>query len=283
MKKQSGHFRIWKDSIGKNILNVKVLSFSHRDKNKNIYLKCQCICGKEFTRSFSALNKKLTKNSCGCLNNEIYSDAGKRNKKYFINHDKLIDNSKISYISGLLGSDGHYCKNRERLELCLQYKDLQILKNIANYLEFTGQIYKNIEKNRAKLSIEDKFLCKFFETRGVVRNKSYIYSPPEIYNNCPHYWRGMIDGDGCIHINKNNRILLSLCGTTSTVEKFKSFCNTIVNTKNKIYKYPNKNLYGFNISGKKAHMILQKIYENKEEMYIDRKFKKFNSFRRYLN
>lgn len=153
MKQQTGYFKKWQESIGNKIHNVEFLSFSHKDNNKNIHLKCKCICGNIFTRSFSLLNRITSNNSCGCLNSLIYSEAGKTNRKFYVNNDKLIDNNETSYISGLLGSDGHYNKAKNSIELTLQYQDCKILEEISNYVEYSGKIYEN--KN--KLFLERKY------------------------------------------------------------------------------------------------------------------------------
>lgn len=278
MKNQTGYFKTWKDSIGNKIFNIEFIDFSHRDINKNIHLKCKCICGNIFTRPFSLLNKKTSNNSCGCLSSLIYSNAGKTNRKFYVNNDKLIDNNETSYISGLLGSDGHYNKTKNSIELTLQYQDYKILEEISNYVEYSGKIFKNKDRNITRLVISDPSFCIFFKNRGIIPNKSKIYKVPDIYKNNSNYWRGMIDGDGCIHITKDNRLLLSLCGTYDVVYNFKLFCNSIVETNNKIIEHKDKDLFSFNISGEKAIKVLTLIYKDKNKLFLERKYNKYKRF-----
>jgi len=278
MKNQTGYYKTWKDSINNIINNITIESFAFKDNNKNIHLNCKCICGNTFIRAFSALNKKTSNNSCGCLNSSIYSEAGKTNRKFYVNNGKLFDNNETSYIGGLLGSDGHYNKTKNSIELTLQDQDYKILEEISNYVEYSGKISKNKNRNITRLVISDPSFCIFFKNRGIIPNKSKIYKVPDIYKNNSNYWRGMIDGDGCIHITKDNRLLLSLCGTYDVVYNFKLFCNSIVETKNKIIEHKNKDLFSFNISGEKAIKILTIIYENKNNLFLERKYNKYKRF-----
>ncbi|KKM93789.1 hypothetical protein LCGC14_1204780, partial [marine sediment metagenome] len=68
-----------KDLIGKQFGNWKVIGFSHKDKNRNRYWKCVCICKKEKTIFCGSLERGLSK-SCGCSTNEIKKKTN--NTKY---------------------------------------------------------------------------------------------------------------------------------------------------------------------------------------------------------
>ncbi len=97
-----------------------------------------------------------------------------------------------------------------------------------------------------------------------------------------HFWRGVVDGDGCIYngANKTKSIptpqtQLSLVGTPETIKCFYKFCCGIVETKAKINeKYRNKNIDHFSLHGGKALQICNTLYEN-ATIYLDRKMKKY--------
>jgi hypothetical protein len=280
MRTQTGTYRTYKDmlialpKIGK----LQILELSHKNKWGAYYIKCQCDCGNITTTDFSSLNKIKVK-SCGCLQKNAVKITGLNNVKYTINTKKLIDNDITAYMMGLYGADGS--NEKGAITLGLQSIDVDILNAIKQYLEYTGPLYKT--KNSHKLVISNQYFRMFCEKHGILKNKTYTYTVPEIYKMNLHYWRGMLDGDGCIYKYNDLSYGVTLVGTESVILAFETFVKGFVqNIKAKPFKLKNcKNAYTYCVSGKNSIILLNELYNcmNINDLSIKRKKDKFYKFK----
>jgi hypothetical protein len=278
MRTQTGTYRTYTDmlialpKIGK----LQVLELSHKNKWGAYYIKCQCDCGNITTTDFSSLNKSKVQ-SCGCLQKEAVKHTGVKNKKYTVDVDKLVDNDITAYIAGLYGADGS--NEKSAISIGLQTTDKEILEKISSYFNYTGSLYTM--KESIRLTISDHDFRKFFEKRGVVKNKTHDYQVPDFYLYNAHFWRGMIDGDGCIfkYEKQYTSYGVSLVGTKHTIEAFKKFCEFILDKPVKVKPYKIKSaieVYSINFVGKIYLPLLNALYEDLEDnMYITRKYNKY--------
>jgi hypothetical protein len=278
MRTQTGTYRTYTDmlialpKIGK----LQVLELSHKNKWGAYYIKCQCDCGNITTTDFSSLNKSKVQ-SCGCLQKEAVKHTGVKNKKYTVDVDKLVDNHITAYIAGLYGADGS--NEKSAISIGLQTTDKEILEKISSYFNYTGPLYTM--KESIRLTISDHDFRKFFEKRGVVKNKTHDYQVPDFYLYNAHFWRGMIDGDGCIfkYEKQYTTYGVSLVGTKHTIDAFKKFCEFILDKPVKVKPYKIKSaieVYSINFVGKMYLPLLNALYEDlKDNMYITRKYNKY--------
>jgi hypothetical protein len=278
MRTQTGTYRTYTDmlialpKIGK----LQVVELSHKNKWGAYYIKCQCDCGNITTTDFSSLNKSKVK-SCGCLQREAVKNTGTKNKKYTVDVDKLVDNEITAYIAGLYAADGS--NERSAISIGLQTTDKEILEKISSYFNYTGPLYTM--KESIRLTISDHDFRKFFEERGIVKNKTHNYQVPNLYLHNPHFWRGMIDGDGCIfkYVKQYTTYGVSLVGTKHTIDTFKKFCEFILDKPVKVKPYKIKSaidVYSINFVGKMYLPLLNVLYEDlTNHMYITRKYNKY--------
>jgi hypothetical protein len=243
MRTQTGTYRTYKDMLVAlpKIGRLQVVELSHKNKWGAYYIKCQCECSNIISTDFSSLNKFKVQ-SCGCLQKETVKNTGTNNKKYTINKNKLFDNNITAYILGLYAADGS--NEKSSISLGLQSLDYEIIKKISNYFNYTGPLYtmkktKSNEKDQVRLTISDSNFRKFFEERGIVKNKTINYQVPNIYLYNSNFWRGMVDGDGCIFMYKKKYTIygISLVGTKHTIDSFKKFCEFILNKDIKVNPY----------------------------------------------
>jgi hypothetical protein len=278
MRTQTGTYRTYTDmlialpKIGK----LQVLELSHKNKWGAYYIKCQCDCGNITNTDFSSLNKSKVQ-SCGCLQKEAVKHTGVKNKKYTVDVDKLVDNEITAYIAGLYGADGS--NEKSAISIGLQTTDKEILEKISSYFNYTGPLYTM--KESIRLTISDHDFRKFFENRGVVKNKTHDYQVPDFYLYNAHFWRGMIDGDGCIfkYEKQYTTYGVSLVGTKHTIDTFKKFCEFILDKPVKVRPYKIKSaieVYSINFVGKMYLPLLNALYEDlTDNMYITRKYNKY--------
>lgn len=278
MRTQTGTYRTYKDMLTAlpKIGNLQVVELSHKNKWGAYYIKCQCDCGNITTTDFSSLNKSKVK-SCGCLQKEAVKHTGTKNKKYTIDVDKLVDNDITAYIAGIYAADGS--NEKSGISIGLQSTDKEILEKISSYFNYTGPLY--IMKESVRLTISDLAFRKYFEARGIVKNKTLDYQVPDLYLHNPHFWRGMIDGDGCIfkYEKQYTTYGLSLVGTKHTIDTFKKYCEFVLGKSVKVKPYKIKstiNVYSINFVGKMYLPLLNAIYGNIiANMYITRKYNKY--------
>jgi len=104
-----------KDLTGNKYGKLKVLKFSHTDKNQGRYWLCQCDCG-----NIKAINEKRMKSgmtrSCGCLHKEVIREKhlihGERKTKLYqtwVNMKNRCYNSKIECYSRYGGKGIKVC------------------------------------------------------------------------------------------------------------------------------------------------------------------------------
>lgn len=278
MRTQIGTYRTYKDMLVAlpKIGRLQVIELSHKNKWGAYYIKCYCECGNTTTTDFSSLNKSKVQ-SCGCLQKEAVKHTGIKNKKYTIDVTKLVDNNVTAYIAGLYAADGS--NEKSGLSIGLQITDREILEKVSNYLNYTGPLYTM--KQSIRLTISDLAFRKFFENRGVVKNKTVDYQVPDIYLYNSHFWRGMLDGDGCIfkYEKQYTTYGVSLVGTKHTIDAFKKFCEFILGKSIKVKPYKVKStieVYSINFVGKMYLPLLKAIYEKPvADMYINRKYEKY--------
>jgi hypothetical protein len=252
MRAQTGTYRTYKDMLIAlpKIGRLQVIKLSHKNKWGAYYIKCQCDCGNITNTDFSSLNKSKVQ-SCGCLQKEAVKCIGVKNKKYTVNVDKLVDNEITAYIAGLYAADGS--NEKSGLSLGLQSTDKEILEKVSNYFDYTGPF--STMKQSVRLTISDSTFRKFFEERGIIKNKTTDYKVPDCYLYNSHFWRGMLDGDGCIfkYQKKYTTYGISLVGTEDTIKAFKKFCEFILGKTVKVKPYKIKysvDVYSINFIGK---------------------------------
>jgi len=278
MRTQTGTYRTYKDMLIAlpKIGRLQVIGLSHKNKWGAYYIKCQCDCGNITNTDFSSLNKSKVQ-SCGCLQKEAVKYTGVKNKKYKVNVDKLVDNEVTAYIVGLYAADGS--NEKSGLSLGLQSTDKEILEKVSSYFNYTGRLYTM--KQSVRLTISDPAFRKFFEERGIVKNKTLDYQVPDCYLYNSHFWRGMIDGDGCIfkYEKQYTTYGVSLVGTKHTIDAFKKFCEFILDKPVKVKPYKIKSaieVYSINFVGKMYLPLLNALYEDlTDNMYITRKYNKY--------
>lgn len=139
-----------------------------------------------------------TKQGSGCISH--------CNEDYF----KKIDNPNKAYLLGFITADGAITGKKETSTCCsIEVKDsdrdviIFAQKEINPLATITECHYQH--KNNARISFNSKKLCKDLQKYGIVRNKSLILKeiPKGLIPKhlLPYYFRGLIDGDGCIHKN----------------------------------------------------------------------------------
>lgn len=155
-----------------------------------------------------------------------------------IEYFEKIDTPNKAYLLGFITADGAVVNNRLSIEI--HKKDEKLLNFAKSEINPKATItkinYNN--KNNVRVAFSAQKLCKDLAKYGVIQNKSKIIKavPKELIPKelLPYYFRGLIDGDGCVH--KNGGISI-YSGSRDFIESVQEIlCEEAKIKKLKIYK-----------------------------------------------
>lgn len=273
-----------------NIINKKfnyltVIQEDLSRKGKHLYYLCQCDCGIIKSIRKDDLLTSSTK-SCGCKKKELH----KLSRTIPTNTEWLLTSSEErDYFIGLLLSDGYISKNGQ-IGVQLIETDRELLQKLSFFIynkDNTKLIIKKVEKNynrknQYRLVFTNAVFLDYLKSLGFCNNKTINATVPLEFLYNISFWRGVIDGDGCIY-TKNDFISLGLIGTENVCNAFKLFVDTIISTKAKprTTKQYNVPLFNMVISNKNAFTICKILYQD-AAICLTRKFKKFSNYAKYI-
>ena len=227
-------------------------------------------------------------------------DTAKLNR-YTLNEDyfKDIDTEEKAYILGLLFADGFVGDEKHNnIVIQLHKDDKYMLQNIANAIDFTGEIretkssggFSKNGKTNFSLNFSSKTMAKHLRDYGIVVKRSETMTtlpnvPSHLIN---HFIRGYFDGDGTI----SKSIKTSYHELSSGIKKYeysnytfsiigtRSFLECIVKEMG-LTKYQFKNSKNENMVylESRAKSEMPKIYDylyKDSTIKLQRKFDKFN-------
>lgn len=212
------------------------------------------------------------------------------NLKFF----EKIDSHEKAYILGLILTDGYIIKDYQGFGLQLTQGDKYLLENIAKYLgESASVINIKTEKKRekmpnakdmARLTVHNRKIAEDLKVLGVVRNKSKIlrYKKDMIKSEyLGSFFRGLIDGDGCIGVYNNNIQIQLASASEKFIKDLYEINNDLFSIHHSSTKRDNKisKMYILYVkNGKMARLsFLRWIYSNKGNLFLERKYAKIKN------
>ncbi len=181
--------------------------------------------------------------------------------------DKLTP--EASYWVGFLLADGSLYTQKGRrhpvLELCIMESDRRHLEKFHSFIGSTNKIMYRSRDNTVRTTIQNSHLTNRLQTLGVVPNK---VRRAEVHDSLlvnRDFWRGMVDGDGCVYVGKN-LASISLCGTEAVCRDFKKF----VGTENRLHLHNGS--YYYYVNNRQAGALSKLMYSNCS-VALDRKLK----------
>lgn len=194
-----------------------------------------------------------------------------------------LTNPEALYFIGLLYTDGHISEknNQNCIEIKLHTDDLELLEKLKLFLKCNYDITKTKNEESYRLRFFSKRIISILKDLGFTSNKTSSLIPDERLKHSKDFWRGCIDGDGCLHYQKNinnpNKPIwiINLVGTTDTCIGFLKFIkdNEIDNNRT-INKANGKDLFIIPFSGQIALKVANLLYEN-ATIYMERKYQKY--------
>lgn len=209
--------------------------------------------------------------------------------KYTVNENYFdtIDTEEKAYWLGFIVADGSIIEeasNTKRLSVTLAGRDIHHLEALKVALgsnqpieTYTSSIEGYSSYEMAKLRINNTTLCDSLIAKGVLPKKStrehYPEGIPEELRR--HYWRGFIDGDGCITIYETKgkqKLQLSAIGSEEMIIAFHSFLSEHIQFRAK--PLVEKSNWTITLSMSKASEAISLLYDD-SILLLDRKKAKY--------
>lgn len=260
--------------VGVKFFRLIVLSV-YRD-NKVAYAKCVCDCGKEHDAKIIHLMEGQVK-SCGCYRLERVREVF---TKYEYNKEFFKSNTpEMYYVLGLMYTDGNLSPDKCRFRLGFKSDDKYMLEMVSMALKGSIKLDLNKANGAFEMAGTDQTIYNQLMDHGITPRKSLTISIKDHLKDSPHFWRGVVDGNGWVSICKK-RITLGLCGTMSVIKSFALFCSEHCSTSiNSIIE--RRTGWGqITTTGNKAASVLDILYQDKGDWYLKRKFNKYIAFLR---
>lgn len=237
---------------------------------------------------------KLTRKTIRELLKEAGVEYRDKSQQQHINNNTEINHHafdeltpEVLYWIGMLFTDGHIEQKKEAsIDLTLHNNDIDHLYKFKEFLGSSRDI-KQSNGDCSRLRVNSKPLRDRLVELGFTHNKSTSIAPHELLKDSRDFWRGCIDGDGGIYMNKVKKETKTyftphvfLCGTLETIFEFAIFCNKYAGVKDKYpSKAPGNNFYRISYYGKDARKIATYLYKD-STVYLQRKY---DTYRDFLN
>lgn len=198
------------------------------------------------------------------------------NERFFA----AIDNERAAYWLGFLGADGNVSKTGQ-IQLHLKSDDRGHLEKFAADIGFAGEIPEYTTKGvvcgravtptrMAKVYLQSKAMAADLAAAGLTPRKSLTYAPwegpPDLM---PHYWRGLLDGDGSWCIDRRGRGWFGLTGTRAAVG---GFCGFVTATTGYVPRpYPRGNVWQVKVANHRVAQQMARAMFAAATVWLDRK------------
>lgn len=220
----------------------------------------------------------------GKINNMGLTKNREYNKDFF----KNIDSANKAYWLGFIYADGNISNNSLNIEI--DYSDRYLLKRFANDIDsqvevtqrerdttFNGYTY-HTHTSLVRLYCKD--IANQLIKLGVVPTKTYKKEYPKCDKFFWHFLRGFLDGDGCLYLDKNNKLVMHF---TNPNELFLNYLQKKIydalSITGKIYKEKEWKYRLYYSNQEEVKTILSMIYDLTDcDIKLERKYEIYKTF-----
>jgi hypothetical protein len=176
-----------------------------------------------------------------------------------------ISDERRAYWLGFITADGYIrdADQRSALVVDLKVGDSGHLQSLCDDLRSDRPIL--FARSEAIVAFNSKQIVAALGRHGVRPCKSATIEP---WNGpaelMPHYWRGLFDGDGCLHRQSGTRKwTLNVVGSQACVTAFAGWARTVCGSNAAVR--PLAGCYGWAVGGTlKPQMLAEALYANAE-------------------
>ncbi len=216
-------------------------------------------------------------------NNIKIRTVSESTRKYNLNHQAFsnIYDKNALYWAGFLMADGCLyipkiktkTKNKttqRRVQLAIHKRDMTHIYKWQKFLH--TEMPPRPDKNLFRLDVSSFELFNSLLKFGLTPNKSFTAKANKNVCMSTHFWRGVIDGDGFIVLNKKNYPVLGLVGSKQLMKQFLKFVRSVhPEYRGEVRKM--HSIYIIRTSGIIAADLCKLLYTDDNYDYLDRKYK----------
>lgn len=194
-------------------------------------------------------------------------------ERYF----SLVDSEAKAYWLGFISADGSVNHENRSLSVLLGRIDRGHLARFCDALSSPttptrlGSYTRNGKRHlTASVSFFSSALLADLNALGVVPRKSLVLVPwqgPRVLMR--HYWRGVVDGDGCLHHRSNGYWSVSLVGSSPVVRGFTEFVSQITGSVKE--PRPNGNIFHVSYGGTGLPQAIARLLYEEATVSLSRK------------
>jgi predicted transcriptional regulator len=273
----------------------KIRQFVTEEELRKMYLE-EKMSAQEIADKYNCCNASVLKYM------EICDIERRKTREYVIDRsNKTVNenffkewNKEVAYVLGVLITDGSI--DRATGNIRLSMTDFDVIEAVAKAMDLKGGIVdRSLKKGKPQrlLSIcRSNMLTDLIALGLTARDKTLKQRFPDVPTEYrSHFLRGVFDGDGCIvartrktpnnYISKSREVTVI---TTSSLSMAKGVARTLkeeLNIEREVYHQIKKNdnradVYRVNIyNGNDINEFFKYIYQDKEYLYMKRKYEKF--------
>lgn len=216
----------------------------------------------------------------------------RKSTKYHSDPSVLTDlsNERVLYFLGFFLADGCVSNSRSRhdplVKITLQLADEHILYEFADLLGTDAPIRRYSVTTKgghtgvySTLALASKTLADALGAYSMTPGKTYNAIVHPSLQKDRHFWRGVIDGDGCILLPRRpGNFHLALSGTPATIRSFSEYACSTLNVKCSVLTsriYHGKQVFGHTarLHSKAARIVIEHLYRD-STVYLYRKMRR---------
>lgn len=271
-----------------NIITTRELSFNKKNKltsEQKLQICRRYIEGEScesLSRTFNVwcgtVVRLLKRNNIQRRDHRTSCSRYKFNHTFFTN----IDTEAKAYFIGFVLADG--CVRRDCLTIQLHQQDTHILEYFISCIEGDCKLYSSKQRNgdvHPVLKLSSLQMITDLKQHGIIENKTYnLTTLPVIPEHLErHFWRGVMDGDGCVYLSKDKKQFQAfICNYLKhPIDAFESFLHRNNIETRGIIKYPS--VYNITLCNKYALKFLNLIYKDSDpKLCLKRKHAKYQEY-----
>lgn len=162
-----------------------------------------------------------------------------------------------AYWLGFFAADG-YVSDAGRMEFCLATADSDAVVAFRDFLRSEHPVRHKAASSGFAIRHPD--IIKALAAYGIGPRKSLTLKVAPQLAASAHFWRGMLDGDGCLTA-RSNCPQISLVGSEQSTLQFKEFCSTLCPGAEFYHKpHPSSNIWYVRVHGDNARTVASYVY-----------------------
>ena len=166
----------------------------------------------------------------------------------------------VRYWAGFLIADG--CVHDNEVTLTLSDKDADQIHKFKSFLSSEHKIRtyrdKKVDRGYIGLTFTSRQIVSDLNELGITPRKTFTAEACLELAHCRDFWRGVVDGDGCLGLVNGKIPYIELIGSEKLMHQFKDFINATCNHPVKVHKL--KNIFRVRCNSGPAVKLIKVLY-----------------------